>query len=130
MAKATKPNPTSIYIIQETYFEYDDSNYHSSEGGRPVEAFLNIKNAEEACLKQTISSLRDSDCPAYSMDMLPFGKEILEEFGIHDNGSRYDYEFPDKMSKLFGKCSKEQQIRLIDDLQISLYSVVEVKIGS
>lgn len=118
-----------IYIVQAISFEYNDDYHYPSEGGRPVEAFLNRENAEDAAFKATLSELCDSCSVLYDMDEHPFTSELLEEFGIFSN-SRCDDVVKKNLPVLIGNLPREQQLRLFKELQVSLYEVVEVQFTS
>lgn len=122
---------TTVYVIQETHFEYNDEYYHTGydgESGNPVCAFSNKEKAEAICFQKNLEQVKRltggdkwytlsyySD-EGYSGVVKGDALEMLDNLGFDP----YD----DDWSSL----TDEQRELIAANLQTPFYSVYELEI--
>lgn len=120
---------TKIYLLSEITYLYNDETYYTEEDmSRPIGAYTDRKEAEDACLLLTIKQARDlaesGDLFGYSDRYSFIDQEIsLEVFGeiIDDR-----WESP----AILDSASDESILELLKDMHIVFYEVREIELHS
>ena len=122
---------STLYVVLERHFEYNDETYDASEGGNAIKAFNKIESAEKDVINRTVDFLLGDDISElynYSSIFTSDASLVLEKIGISFEDLE-DYDGFDRFSSVIGKLDRDDIVLLAESLNTPVFFIQEVELG-
>jgi hypothetical protein len=121
-----------MWVVLERKFEYNDETYDSTEGGNCIIAYKTEKEADNACERMMVESIRKGVTYMYAGCGSVFYRDpalyaVLEKYGV-DYDSLYRYDACEELFEKLMTAPEEDLVVVVDLLVYPLYFVQDVEV--